>query len=219
VSNLKNRLILTVILLIGITFLFYAGSKGQTPSGAYSSPQLGATPGGAANSLQFNNGGVLGGSACWGIVSTQIQTLGSGCQIGNVSSGQFVQFGATNILLQTFGGQSIVSNNAFVSLSYGTATNCASSASPAVCGTADAGSVAVAASSATLVVNTTRVNSASQIFLTEDASLGTVLSVTCNTTPTVQPLTVTARSAGTSFTFSNTVPVTNPRCVNYFIMN
>lgn len=96
---------------------------------------------------------------------------------------------------------------------------CNSAASPAVCAGNLSGTVAVAASGSTLTVNTTAVTANSIIVLTEDASLGTRLGVTCNVTPTVQPLTVTARSAGVSFTFSNTSPTTNPRCVNYEIKN
>jgi hypothetical protein len=102
---------------------------------------------------------------------------------------------------------------------WGTVTNCNSSASPAVCGSALQGSIAVPASASTLVVNTSGVTANSQIILTEDASLGTKLGVTCNATPTVQPLTITARTPGTSFTFSNTAPTTNPRCVSYQIVN
>lgn len=102
---------------------------------------------------------------------------------------------------------------------WGVVTNCNSSASPAACGSASQGSVAVPAGSSTLVVDTTAVTANSQIILTEDASLGTKLGVTCNGTPSVQPLTVTARTAATSFTFSNTSPSSNPRCVSYQIIN
>jgi hypothetical protein len=92
---------------------------------------------------------------------------------------------------------------------------CTSSASPAVCGSFQSGAVAVPAASATLVVNTTAIGANSGVWLQEDASLGTRLGVTCNTTPTVQPLALTARANGTSFTFSNTAPTTNPRCVSW----
>jgi hypothetical protein len=102
---------------------------------------------------------------------------------------------------------------------YDTKTNCSSSASPAVCASASAGSVAVAASGTTLVVNTTTVTINSQIFLQEDSSLGTKLSVTCNTTPATAPPTVSARTAGTGFTFTTTTPTTNPRCFSYEVVN
>jgi hypothetical protein len=99
-----------------------------------------------------------------------------------------------------------------------TTTNCSSSASPAVCVSAPAGSVAVAAGSNTLVVNTTAVTSNSQIFLMFDAGLGPALGVTCNAAePALYG--VTGRTAATSFTITSSIPVTNPACFNYFIVN
>ncbi len=101
---------------------------------------------------------------------------------------------------------------------YRTATNCSSAASPAVCSSASAGSVVIAASSTTVVVNTTAVTANSQIILTPDSSLGTKLSVTCNTT--LNPVEVTDRTAGTSFTITSTAaPVTDPKCISYEIKN
>jgi hypothetical protein len=102
---------------------------------------------------------------------------------------------------------------------YATATRCANAASPAVCAAAPAGAVVVAASATTVVVDTTAVTANSQIFVQEDASLGTLLSVTCNATAATAPPTVTARTAATSFTITTTAPTTNPRCLTYFIIN
>jgi hypothetical protein len=48
VSKLKSRLILMVTLLTAVLFLFYVSSRGQTPAGGYSSPQLGGSPGGVS---------------------------------------------------------------------------------------------------------------------------------------------------------------------------
>jgi hypothetical protein len=99
-----------------------------------------------------------------------------------------------------------------------TQTNCNSSASPAVCVAARAGSVTVAASATTEVVNTTAVTANSQIFLQFDSSLGTRLGVTCNTTePTAYN--ISARTAATSFTITSTAPTTNPACFSYLIVN
>lgn len=101
---------------------------------------------------------------------------------------------------------------------YATTTVCASSASPAACGAAAAGSVAVAAAGTTLVVDTTAVTAHSQIKLTFDSSLGTALGVTCNTT--INQPTVSARTAGTSFTITMSGSIaTNPDCVSYTILN
>jgi hypothetical protein len=108
--------------------------------------------------------------------------------------------------------------------SYATATNCSSSASPAVCGSASAGSAALPtnAVSSSIVVNTTAVTANSQIFVQTDDTLGTKLGVTCNSTVAtlVGGLTISARTAGTSFTIANNVAVvTNPLCVSYFLVN
>jgi hypothetical protein len=101
---------------------------------------------------------------------------------------------------------------------YNTQTNCSSSASPAPCVSASAGSVTVAASATTEVVNTTAITANSQVLLTFDSSLGTRLGVTCNTTA-VQGA-ISARTAGTSFTIKvPTAPSTDPACFSYEIVN
>lgn len=105
---------------------------------------------------------------------------------------------------------------------YATGTNCSSSASPAVCSAAPAGSVVIAAAASTVTVNTTAVTANSQIFLTADDTLGTKLSVTCNSTlaTLIGGLAVTARTAGTSFQItSGATPAVNPLCISYFIVN
>lgn len=105
-----------------------------------------------------------------------------------------------------------------VAPTYNTLTNCSSSASPAVCGSAASGSVTVAATATTKVVNTSVVTANSVIMLTFDSSLGTKLGVTCNTTPVLP--TVSARTASTSFTLTvGTTPTTNPACFSYVIFN
>jgi len=107
---------------------------------------------------------------------------------------------------------------------YRTTSNCSSSASPAVCGTAPAGSVAfpTGVTSVALTVNTTAVTANSQIFFASDDTLGTKLGVTCNSTlaTLVGGIAVTGRVAGTSFTltYSGTI-ATNPLCVSYSILN
>lgn len=103
--------------------------------------------------------------------------------------------------------------------SYGTVSNCSSSATPAVCGSAPAGSVAMPTGGSTLVVNTSAVTANSQIFITEDSSLGTKLGITCNTT-TGRVYSVNARTASTSFTIKSSAnPATNKACLSYFIVN
>lgn len=106
-------------------------------------------------------------------------------------------------------------------VTYGTVAstaNCSSSASPAVCAAAPNGSVVIAAAATTVQVNTTAVTANSQIMLTPDSSLGTKLSVTCNTT--YQTLMVTGRTAGSNFTITaGAAPTTNPLCLSYQIIN
>lgn len=110
----------------------------------------------------------------------------------------------------------------FSSPAYLTNTNCSDSAGAAACGAAAAGSFVIDAAATSVVVSTTAVTANSQIFVQEDSSLGTRLGVTCNTQSVliIGPPTVTARTAGTSFTVSIVVgPTTNPACYNYHIVN
>jgi hypothetical protein len=100
-----------------------------------------------------------------------------------------------------------------------TATNCASSAAPAVCAAASAGGVVIAAGSGTVTVNTTAVTANSEILVFEDSSLGTRLSVTCNTT-TGRTYSITTRTAATSFVITASAnPAVNPACLNYIVVN
>lgn len=100
-----------------------------------------------------------------------------------------------------------------------TNSNCASTASPSSCSSASAGSVAIAAGDTTLVVNTTAVTAVSQIFITEDTSLGSRLGITCNATPG-RSYSITSRVAGTSFTVRSSGDIaTNKACLNYLIAN
>lgn len=101
---------------------------------------------------------------------------------------------------------------------YLTATNCSDSAGAAACGAAAAGSVVIDAGATTVVVSSTAVTANSQIIPVFDSSLGTRLSVTCNTTIALPA--ITARTAGTSFTITVAVaPITNPGCFSYQIIN
>jgi hypothetical protein len=94
---------------------------------------------------------------------------------------------------------------------------CVSIASPAVCGVASSGSVAIANPATTIVVNTTAVTAASKIQVFEDSSLGALLGVTCNAT-LGRTYMVTARTAGTSFTITaSATPAVNSACLNYHI--
>ncbi|MBI5817160.1 MAG: hypothetical protein HZB09_01915 [Candidatus Yonathbacteria bacterium] len=100
-----------------------------------------------------------------------------------------------------------------------TVSNCNSSTSPASCGSAPAGSVAMATGGSTLVVNITAITANSQIMITEDSSLGSRLGITCNT-GTGRNYSINARTAGTSFTIKSSAnPTTNKACLSYLIVN
>lgn len=116
----------------------------------------------------------------------------------------------------TFGGAVLI-RAGIGSTKYATATNCSSSASPALCGSASAGSVTVAPTKMSVVVETTAVTKNSQILVTSDSSVGPRLGVNCDTV--AQP-TISARTAGRSFTIRllNT-PAVNPACVSYEVIN
>lgn len=101
-----------------------------------------------------------------------------------------------------------------------TTTNCAvNSASPAACGAAAAGVVAVPTLTTTYTINTTAVTANSRIFLqpTSD-NTGIPSSPTCATLAVTAVNMISARSAGTSFTFSlpSTTGIT---CFGYWIVN
>lgn len=133
------------------------------------------------------------------------KTSGAGCASGG--TGAIASF--LNFTWRCFDGNTAIN----------TVSNCASSASPAVCSAAPVGAVAVAVGVTTLVVNTTAVTANSLILLTFDASLGAQLgAITCNTT---QPSAyVSARTAGTSFTITvSAAPVTNRACFSYVIVD
>ena len=128
-------------------------------------------------------------------------------------------------LKEVTGGNMFV-GGALTPQTYATATRCYSAASPAVCGSAAAGAAVIAAAATTVVVNTTAVTLTSgvdsQISVTEDSSIGTILGVTCNTQSllVLGAPRVTARVNGTSFTVSVDVgPTANPLCFSYSIIN
>jgi hypothetical protein len=104
------------------------------------------------------------------------------------------------------------------SAAYFTTSNCISLSSPAACGSASAGAVALAVGSTTEIVNTTVVTDHSRIFLMSDASLGGELGIHCNSVP-IQP-TVSARTKGKGFTIRVPIaPKTNPACFAYEIID
>jgi hypothetical protein len=143
--------------------------------------------------------------------------VGSGVEINHMQS--FHRFTTTSLGIGTLNPVFNADIRGSIGgATYNTQTNCSSSASPAACVSASAGSVTVPASATTEVVNTTAITANSQVLLTFDSSLGSKLDVTCNTTA-VQG-TISARTAGTSFTIKlPTAPSKDPACFSYEIVN
>ncbi|MGC2234263.1 MAG: hypothetical protein WBA09_22370 [Candidatus Acidiferrum sp.] len=207
----------------------------------------GGTPGGSSTDVQFNSSGSFGGDSGFTYgsgaavlshslfvgsgnstdhisISSQGATLPSSGTIRMNNAGTIYwenQYGSGYDTL-SLAGDLLKYSNTFSSAQYATATACASSASPAVCSAASSGFVALPAGSTTLTVNTTAVTANSQIHLTEDESVGTNLTVTCNTqslTTLGSPRAV-SRVVGTSFTISiDVAPTTNPMCISYTLVN
>lgn len=152
----------------------------------------------------------------WSTAGTYLGINAASSFTGNIFD---FQFNGTSRLSLSGGGTLFMQTLNAVLLH--TFTNCLSAASPAVCAAAPSGSVAVAAgSNPTLQVNTTAVTANSQILLTEDESLSTRLSVTCQSAALPTSTVITARSAGASFTFQvNGTFTTNPVCYSYTIIN
>lgn len=87
------------------------------------------------------------------------------------------------------------------------------------CAAAPTGFVSIAAAATTVTISTTAITANSQIFIQEDSSLGTALSVTCNTV-TGRTYTITTRTPGTSFIITaSAAPAANPACLSYSIIN
>lgn len=155
-----------------------------------------------------------------GIFSNFMHLLAGGLGIDTDTAGT-LSMGSTNANSIQIGRAGIVTTIPGT-LSVGTlstTSNCNSSSSPAVCGSAPAGSVALANGDTTLTVNTTTVTANSQIFVTEDSSLGSRLGITCNTA-TNRNYRISARTPGANFTIkSNSIPAMTKACLSYWIVN
>lgn len=155
-----------------------------------------------------------------GTVSPTITgTMGlGGVGLGNGAQSWLGTTSGTNACTVAATGGAVSCTAAWGASKFNTSGNCSSSASPAVCSSFASGSVVVAAAATTVQVNASPVTANSQILLTFDSSLGTKLSVTCNTT--FVNAFVTARTANTNFTITvSTAPTTNPACFSYEIIN
>lgn len=180
--------------------------------------QLNLTPGsgttggaGIGNFLTFGTSGANNADVTISRVDANTLAIGT-TTVGNASK-------SLNLLNLTASGA--VSGATFAS-----ATNCAgvgTAASPSIvtCTAAAAGafSCATNASASTCTVNTTAVTANSEIFVTEVASEGTRLSVTCNTAPSVVPAILVASKGTGTFTINMPTIAANPACFDYHVVN
>jgi hypothetical protein len=104
-----------------------------------------------------------------------------------------------------------------VASSFGTLSNCSSTASPAVCGSAAAGTAQVAAAAVTLTINTTAITANSEIGCLTYKTVG--ITAPTNMSSLQKPY-VSAVTAGTSFTLTFPVaPATNAVNIGYCLVN
>lgn len=205
--------------------LAYITFDGSSPAGFGTS---------LTNSIRATNFIAVGATlpaniAAGNIVGTQLKLNSTGglvdgqfiCQRSNGSGAgtlftcSFDGNGTTPFSLDNVNGLTLTKNIQSPTLT--TTTNCASAGG--TCTSASAGRVSIAAAATTVTIASTAVTANSEIFIQEDATLGTALSVTCNTT-SGRTYAITTRTAGTSFVVTTSAaPVTNPACLNYRIVN
>jgi hypothetical protein len=100
---------------------------------------------------------------------------------------------------------------------FNTATNCSYSVSPAVCGSAAAGQVQIAAGATSIQINTTAVTANSRIGCLTYSTVG--ITAPTNIASLIQPY-LSAVTAGTSFTLTVPVaPLTYPVNLQYCLIN
>jgi hypothetical protein len=98
-------------------------------------------------------------------------------------------------------------------------TACSTGASPANCGFASSGTVAIPAGAFTLTVNDPFVTATSRIAVREDMTLGPELGITCNTVGG-RTYSITNKTPGTSFAVTAaSAPAGNPACLTFHIEN
>jgi len=208
-----------------------AGTGGSTKTGTASA---GVALNGTSNCALISQPPLPAGTAYWGVV--RLSGSNPGYQIyipgtNGVNSFQSVSVQTITDQNGLAGSQPSVNNSSLQLLTpagvygnlqgstIGTIFNCNSTASPAICGSAPAGLVQVAASATTLTVNTTAVTTNSRFAFTY-VTTGTG----CSTAPTniasLLPPYISAISAGTSFTITLPVaPATNPACISFTLEN
>lgn len=182
-----------------------------------------------ANSATSGSFATAIGYASTAIASSAAFGIGAIANASNaiiLATGTQTNSTANTLQFQAFNFLDSSGNGTFLKIK--TSTKCAAAgtgANPSVvsCSAAPTGSFSCAtnASTGTCVVDTSEVTASSAIFVQPDSSLGTLLSVTCNTiadTGLTAPR-VSARSAATSFTITLGTFSSNPECFNYWVVN
>jgi hypothetical protein len=206
--------------------VFTLGSAGGTgTAGAPGQFEVVGGTVGAANTTPFIN--LTGTWNTTGVVDAAIFANITNTASGAASKLIDLQIGGASEFNVDKGGNGTFTGSITTPL-IDTTTKCAgagTAANPSVasCSAAPAGffSCATNASTGTCVVDTTAVTANSVIQIQPDSSLGTALSVTCNTTADsgLTAPRVSARAAGTSFTITLGTFTTNPECFSYIVIN
>lgn len=207
----------TNVPLLNAANTFSVNAAASTPAATWTGALFSGT-GTTSTPIVYINGG--------SVAPTNWATGGTQFGINSVTA-----FGGNFIDTHVNGGGSLFkvsSTGTVTALKYVTNTQCAAAGSAAnpsavACSAAASGlfSCATNASGGTCVVSTTAVGATSVILVQPDSSLGTALSVTCNTTADsgLTAPRVSARSANTSFTIQLGTFSTNPLCFSYTILN
>ena len=181
-----------------------------------SSGAISVTPTSIGLSNVTNNAQVTGvtagtgltGGGTGGSLTLNVNWAAPGAGLGSTTpqSGAFTTLSATSGVTATS-----------VTISSKCAAN--SSSGTVACGTAPSGSFScdTSTSAGTCVIDTSAVAAGSAIWVQPDASLGSLLSVTCNTTADtgLTAPRLSARSAGSSFTINVGTFTTHPMCFSY----
>lgn len=223
-----QKFLIFMLLYVGVGVVAFS----QSPSGAYNSPAIGGA-GGSNTQIQYNNNGILAGSANLttnpggfpSLAVTGVGGSGTTMTVTAASSGQL-----TALLVTGSNGNNLPvidvvqggTSPAFGvrSYSYGTTTNCSvNSASPAACGGAAAGSFVVPTTTTAYTVNTTAIHAASRIFLFPHTDTRDLPGAPTCVVPaiTAEPV-VSGIVAATSFSIT-IASTTGQTCWDYLVMN
>jgi hypothetical protein len=141
---------------------------------------------------------------------------------GTTSDNDVLEFAASSASVDSACPAGTVCNvggHPLISSAFGTLENCASSSSPAICGSAAAGRFVIPANAMSTTVQTAAVTRESEIILTEDSSLGTKLGTSCSTKSGLT-FRVTSRTEGSGFSIvASGISNDKPICLSYHIMN